>query len=88
MYGSHGRPTSLSSNTHRHTNTGQFTALHTLSVDSASKGCGDFAALQHMRSLRRLHITQFSFGDEAMQVGIGQCRALEVVHLESQQVCL
>lgn len=65
---------------------GQFTSLHTLSVDCASKACGDFEALGRMRHLRRLQLSQFSFADEAFARGLGLCHSLEVLHLHSQQV--
>lgn len=66
--------------------TGQFTALHTLSVDCASKACGDFEALPLLTHLRRLHLAQFSFADEAFREGLGRCWKLQALHIESQQV--
>lgn len=65
---------------------GQFAHLHSLSVDFNSKACTDVTALRYMRGLKRLHLAQFSFADEAIAAGPGSCCGLEVLHLESQQV--
>lgn len=65
---------------------GQFTSLHTLSIDCAAKACVDFEALRLMPHLQRLHLAQFSFADEVFAVGLAHCVTLEALHLENQQV--
>lgn len=69
-----------------HPTPGQFTSLHTLSIDCASKCCVDFEALHLMKQLQRLHLAQFSFADEVFAVGLSPCVTLEALHLENHQV--
>lgn len=71
-----------------HAIAGQFTVLHTLSIDCCGKACGDFEALPLLKQLRRLQLTDFCMGEGAFAHGLGCCHSLEALHLDSQQAVL